>query len=160
MRRLLATTAIAAALCGGFVLDAVPSGAAPTVDVDDIALGTSRLEFNAELTWSNVVYEGQRRTQGLHQPTAVHLAANSCASVTVSWFDNGDGTTPAATMERDLGCTSITDPTSLYPLHMSRLNTEPVKAKVCVTSRPKVGIDRPQTACATAFPFIDRSSGI
>lgn len=160
MRRLLATTTVAAALCGAALLDASPGGAASPPDVDEIALGTSRLEFNAELTWSNVVYEGQRRTQGLHQPTAVHLAPNSCASVTVSWFDDGDGATPAATMERDLGCTSITDPTSLYLLHMSRFNTEPVKAKVCVTSRPKVGIDRPQTACATAFPFIDRSQGI
>ena len=60
-----------------------------------------------------------------------------------------------------LGCASVTDVIGLDQLHMSRLNEPPaVKAKVCVTSRPKVGIDRPQTACATAFAFVDRSQGI
>ena len=47
MRRLLTTATIAAALCGTAVLGAAPSGAAPTVDVDPIALSTSRVSFTA-----------------------------------------------------------------------------------------------------------------
>ncbi|MGD9755593.1 MAG: hypothetical protein AB7W59_31765 [Acidimicrobiia bacterium] len=162
MRRLLATTTVAAALCSPALLDAGPTGAAtPPVDVDQIALGTSRLEFNSELTWSKVVYLGQARDQGFHVPTAIHLAPNSCASIAISWFDGGNSSTPATVMERELGCASVTDVIGLDQLHMSRLNEPPaVKAKVCVTSRPKVGIDRPQTACATAFAFVDRSQGI
>lgn len=161
MRRLLTATTIAAALCGTAVLGAAPSGAAPTVDVDPIALSTSRVSFTGELTWEKVVYQHENRDLGTHVPTAINLTPGSCASLSISWFDGGDASTASSVMNTDLGCASITDFSVLYTLQNSRLNVPPaMKAKVCVTSRPKLGLDRPQTACAIAFPFIDRSTGI
>jgi hypothetical protein len=130
-------------------------GHAATSDVDQMRLTTHRGQMVSALTWSHVVYNGERRDQGEHHFVTLHLTPNSCADVTINWFDAGNAQTPNALEEHTNICHNVVLDEA-YQFDLSRLNDPPaVKAVVCIVTRPLLGAGVTETACATSLPFFD-----
>jgi len=130
---------------------------AASSDVDAISLRTSRGAMASTLTWTHIVYNGERRDDGQHHFTSLRLASNTCADVSVAWFDgeNPDPSQPDGVTARFDICGSVGGD-STFQFDLSRFNVPPAeRAIVCLTTRPQFGIGETQQSCVTSLPFTD-----